>query len=185
MPNYIKIGITSDLERRLRELDNTSVPLPFECFYACIVKDKAFVEKQLHEAFADHRVRSTREFFELSPVRAASALKLAEVENITPGIDIVESKEDQVALDKARIRKPNFNFRLLDIPPGSELTFIYDEKIKAIVIDDRHIKVGEDITTVSITAVKLTNSRVPLNGTLYWLFEGETLSDRRIRLESE
>jgi len=185
MPNYIKIGITSDLERRMRELDNTSVPLPFECFYACTVKDMTFVEKQLHEAFADHRVRSTREFFELSPIRAASALKLAEIENITPSVDIVESKEDQVALDKARARRPNFNFNSLNISIGSELTFIYDEKIKATVIDDRHIKIGEEVTTVSTAAIKLTNSKVPLQGTIYWLFEGETLNDRRNRLESE
>lgn len=186
MPNYIKIGITADLERRMRELDNTSVPLPFECFYACTVKDMAFVEKQLHEAFADHRVRPTREFFELSPVRAASALKLVEIENVTPGVDIVESKEDQVALDKARDRRPNFNFRLLDIPPGSELTFIYDEKIKVTVIDERHIKLGEDITTVSKAAEKfMPEARAPLQGTIYWLFEGETINDRRTRLESD
>ena len=183
MPEYIKIGITTDLERRIRELDNTSVPLPFECFYACVVKDKEFVEKQLHETFADHRVRINREFFELSPIRAAAALKLAELEDVTPNIDVVESKDDQHALDKARARKPNFNFSLLDIPIGSELIFVHDEKIKATVVDDKHIKLDEDITTTSAAAIKLTNSRKPLRGTLYWLFEGESLNDRRNRLE--
>lgn len=185
MPGYIKIGITTNLEHRMRDLDNTSVPLPFECFYACTVKDMGFVEKQLHEAFADHRVRTNREFFELSPIRAAAALKLVEVENVTLGADVVESKEDQQALDKARNRRPNFNFRLLDIPLGSELTFIHDKSTKAEVIDERHIKLGGDITTVSTAAVNLTNSRIPLQGTLYWLFEGETLDERRTRLESE
>ena len=185
MPGYIKIGITTDLERRMQELDNTSIPLPFECFYACTVKDMGFVEKQLHNAFADHRVRINREFFELSPIRAAAALKLVELENITPNIDIVESKDDQKALDKARSRRPNFNFEMLHIPVGSELIFIHDENIKATVVDNRHIKFGENITTVSLVAAKLTNARIPLQGTLYWLFEGETLNDRRTRLESE
>jgi len=185
MPGYIKIGLTTDLERRIRELDNTSMPLPFECFYACSVKDARFVEKQLHEAFADHRVRSSREFFKLSPIRAEAALKLAEVKNVTPGTDFVESAEDQKALDKARSRRPAFNFKMLDIPVGSELTFVYDESIKATVIDHRNIKLGEEVTTTSASAFKLTNSKVPLQGTLYWLFEGETLVDRRSRLESE
>lgn len=58
MPGYVKIGRTNDLERRIREMDNTSVPLPFECFYACTVRDVQFAERQLHDAFLDHRVRA-------------------------------------------------------------------------------------------------------------------------------
>ena len=34
MPDLIKVGITEDLERRMKELDKTGIPLPFECFYA-------------------------------------------------------------------------------------------------------------------------------------------------------
>lgn len=185
MPGYIKIGKTTDLERRMKELDNTSAPLPFECFYACVVKDMGFVEKQLHEAFSHNRVRSNREFFELSPVQAAAALKLVELENVTPGIDIIESKEDQAALDKARSRRSNFKFSLLNVPIGSELSFISDEKIKAVVVDDRHIKVNEKVTSTSRSAAELTNSKSQLRGSLYWLYEGETLDDRRRRIETE
>ncbi|EKD33224.1 MAG: hypothetical protein ACD_76C00068G0021 [uncultured bacterium] len=43
MPGYVKIGRTTNLEQRIRSLDTTSVPLPFECFYACTVKDAVFV----------------------------------------------------------------------------------------------------------------------------------------------
>jgi hypothetical protein len=191
MPGYVKIGVTTDLERRIKELDNTSVPLPFECFYACIVKDMGFVEKQLHEAFANHRIRDSREFFKMSPIQAMAALKLAELKDITPDKDIVESEDDQIALDRARSRKPNFNFKLLGIPTGSVLVFTPgrfpkpEEEIKAIVVDDSHIKLGEEITTVSAAAMKLTNARTPLQGTLYWTFEGESLDDRRNRIESE
>jgi len=31
MPDTIKVGITDNLNRRVRELDNTSTPLLFEC----------------------------------------------------------------------------------------------------------------------------------------------------------
>ena len=46
MPDTIKIGITDNLERRVRELDNTSVALPFECYYAVEVKDASKIEKK-------------------------------------------------------------------------------------------------------------------------------------------
>ena len=78
MPDIIKIGITDNLSRRLRDLDNTSTPLPFECFYAVEVKDTHSIEKLLHEAFDDKRVRQNREFFNCTPEQAKSALKIAE-----------------------------------------------------------------------------------------------------------
>jgi hypothetical protein len=115
MPGYVKIGRTNNLEQRIRSLDTTGLPLPFECFYACTVKDSLFVEKQLHDAFADHRVRSSREFFEISPERAVSALKLAQIDNITPKKDYVETQEDQQALNQARKRRAVFNFNMVNI----------------------------------------------------------------------
>ena len=34
MSGIVKIGITDNLNRRVKELDVTSTPLPFECYYA-------------------------------------------------------------------------------------------------------------------------------------------------------
>ena len=40
MPGLVKIGLTgTSLEQRIRELDTTSVPLPFKCYYAAEVGD--------------------------------------------------------------------------------------------------------------------------------------------------
>ena len=36
---YIKIGITSNLSSRLKQLDNTSMPLPYECYFAVEVEN--------------------------------------------------------------------------------------------------------------------------------------------------
>ena len=102
MPGYVKIGRTNNLEQRIRSLDTTSVPLPFECFYACTVEDAEFVERQLIEAFLDQRVRSNREFFEIAPERAVAVLKLIEIGNVTPKKDFVESQEDQQARGRRR-----------------------------------------------------------------------------------
>lgn len=76
MPGYVKVGKTDSIERRLRDLDWTNLPLPFECFYAARVADATFVEGQLHEAFGDNRVRARREFFRISPERVVAALRL-------------------------------------------------------------------------------------------------------------
>ena len=49
MPDTIKIAITDNLERRIRDRDNTSMPLPFECYYAVEVEDASKIEKKIHE----------------------------------------------------------------------------------------------------------------------------------------
>lgn len=184
MPGYVKIGRTTDLEQRIRSLDTTSVPLPFECFYACTVKDSDYVEKQLHDAFLDHRIRSSREFFEISPERVVSVLKLAEIENVTPGRDFVDSKEDQQALNQARTRRAVFNFKMVDIPAGAELQYINDENIKAKVIDNKWIEINGEITSLSAAAQKLLGYTYQVQGTIYWMYNGETLDERRRRMEN-
>lgn len=187
MPGYVKIGKTSanNLEQRIRQLDTTGVPLPFECFYACTVKDAHFVERQLHDAFMDHRTRSSREFFEISPDRAVAALKLAEVRNVTPKKDFVESVEDQQALNQARTRRAVFNFNMVDIPVGSELSFINDENIKAKVVDNRSVEINGEIKSLSSAAQKLLRVDWPAQGPIYWMFQGETLDERRKRYENQ
>ncbi len=184
MPGYVKIGMTTNLEQRIRSLDTTGVPLPFECFYACTVKDCTFVERQLHDAFLDHRVRSSREFFEISPERAVAALKLAEIENITPKKDFVETQEDQQALNEARTRRAVFNFGLVNIPVGAELTFSRDDNQKVTVIDNRSVMFNGEITSLSASAQELLGYPYQVQGTVYWLYEGETLDERRKRFES-
>jgi len=185
MPGYIKIGRTKNLEKRIRSLDTTSVPLPFECFYACTVRDSEFAERQLHDAFLDHRVRSSREFFELSPDRVVSALKLAEIKNITPGHDYVESKEDQQALNQARTRRADFNFKMANIPVGAEICYVNDEEIKAKVVDNKLIELNGEVSSLSALAQKLLGYPYKVQGTIYWMYEGETLDERRRRLEAE
>lgn len=183
MPGYVKIGRTTNLEQRIRSLDTTSVPLPFECFYACTVKDAQFAERQLHDTFLDHRVRSSREFFEIAPERAVAALKLAEIENVTPGRDFVETTEDQQALNQARKKRSIFNFAMVDIPVGSELVFSRDENIKAKVVDNRLIEFNGELNSLSGAAQKILGYSLSVQGPAYWMFEGETLDERRRRME--
>lgn len=187
MPGYVKIGKTStSLEQRIRELSSsTSIPLPFTCFYACTVKDSAFVEHQLHDAFDDSRINPKREFFQIAPERVVSALKLAEIEDITPKKDFVETKEDQEALHQARARRSAFKFSMVDIPVGAELIFSRDENKKAKVIDDHSVEFDGEITSLSTSAQKILGYDYGVAGTDYWMYDDETLDERRKRLDNQ
>ena len=104
MPEVIKIGVTDNLEQRIKQLDNTSVPLPFECYYAVEVSDAASIEKKMHQGLSENRIRQNREFFNVAPESAKSLLEIAEVmggKNVTPPFDIVENVQDQQALNHA------------------------------------------------------------------------------------
>jgi hypothetical protein len=183
MPGYVKIGKTTDLERRVRELDNTSVPLPFECFYACTVKDMKFVETQLHDAFMDHRVRSSREFFEIAPERAVAVLRLAELENVTPERDYVETPEDQTALNEARQRRrAKFRFATVGIPVGAVLQFTRDQSVTATVAEENNVVYNSEVMSLSLSAQKALSVNYGVAGTQFWTYEGETLDERRRRL---
>lgn len=65
MPGLVKIGRTSNaVDDRLTDLSaSTSVPLPFECYFAAEVRQAAALERKLHELFSEYRVNPKREFF--------------------------------------------------------------------------------------------------------------------------
>ena len=118
MPDTIKVGITENLDRRIRELDNTSTPLPFECYYAVEVENASVIEKKIHEGLDDKRIRQNREFFNASPEQAKAILEIAEVmggKNVTPTEDIVETPQDKQALDTARKKRSKFNFGMVNL----------------------------------------------------------------------
>jgi T5orf172 domain len=111
MPGLVKIGITSgDVSERIKQLDNTSIPLPFECFYAAEVTDAAKAEKAIHTAFGDHRVRPSREFFKLSPDKPKAILELLCLKVVTPGSELFTEPGDKEAVGEAKKRRAIFSF---------------------------------------------------------------------------
>lgn len=189
MPGYVKVGKTStSVEQRMKELDTSGVPIPFECFHASRVSDASRTERLLHDAFLNERVRDRREFFRIDPERVTSALLLAEIEDVTPREDVVEDADDQAALNKARTARSVYNFRLVDVPQGAVLTFSKDSSITATVVDEKRIEFEDKVMSMSAAALKIVQRMgynwQKIGGPSYWEFEGETLSARRARLES-
>ena len=185
MPDIIKIGITDNLSRRLRDLDNTSTPLPFECFYALEVEDAQSIEKLLHEAFDDKRVRQNREFFNCTPEQAKSALKIAEKmggRDVTPKEVVVETEQDRQALDSAKKKKGRVDyFGVLGINDGEILTFSKDQTITCEVKENGQVLFRDEITSLSGSALIIVSEMgynwQQVRGAGYWCYKGTTLLD--------
>jgi len=190
MPGYVKVGkTTTSIEDRMKSLDTTGVPLPFECFYAAKVADVDSAEKLLHDAFGDQRVRAKREFFEIDPARVASALKLAELEDVTPRDDVVETPDDKRALDTARDKRGMFNMEMIGISPGETLVFSKGEDFTCTVLDKHEVEFeGErmSLTKSALIIIKrLEYTWDHIAGPQYWMYKDETLYRRKKRLEEE
>ena len=180
--NYVKIGRTTNLEQRLKQLDNTSVPLPFRCVFAIEVDDANSVERLVHQTFADVRVRSTREFFEIDPQRVISALMLTNGRDVTPKKDIAEDDEGIEALERKVSKRRVYKFSDAHVNPGDILTYAKDDSISATVVSENKIEFEGETLSLSKAALKLLHREgytwKQANGWVYWMKDGETLSER-------
>ena len=192
MPDLIKVGITEDLERRMKELDKTGIPLPFECFYAVEIDESLApkIEKKIHEGFDDKRIRQNREFFSATPEQAKSILEIAEImggKDVTPKEDIVETPQDKQALENAKKQRSRFNFQMIDLQPGTILKFRKDETITCEVYDNTKIKFRDKITSLSNAAEIILREMgydwSAYQGPRWWMFEGKNLRDIRREIE--
>jgi len=191
MDGLVKIGRTSNsVEQRIKELDNTSVPLPLQCFYAGEVEDSAFVEAHLHQAFSDKRVRGNREFFRIDPNQVKAAIQIAKPMDVTPRVDVVVDASDVQALKKAAAneeRRSRLRFTELGIPVGAVLTFTKDPAYTCTVVSDGKVSFESEVLSPSAAALrvvrKLGYQWAAVSGSDYWMYEDETLTALRLRLE--
>ena len=180
--SYVKIGRTVDLHSRLRQLDNTSVPLPFRCVFAVEVEDDVTVERLVHQAFADVRVRTSREFFEIDAQRIIAALKLTNGRDVTPRSDVAEDEEGIEALERTVAKRKSYNFSDAHVEVGDILTYSKDESIIARVVADKRIEFEGEVMSLSKAALILLHREgytwKQANGWAFWLKDGETLVER-------
>lgn len=190
MPGYIKIGRTeTSVSQRMSELDKTSVPLPFQCFYAARVDDFAKVERALHTAFGDTRVRASREFFQLDPYKAKVVLELIAIEDVTPVDDPTADPEGHEALERIVRKGSRFDLTQYGVPIGAVLQHAQDPQITCVVEDNQTVNYRGQSMSLSRAAGQANLDRggqsTSFAGPRFWVFEGETLSSRRARLEGD
>lgn len=185
MPGLVKIGMTTQLEveERMKQLYGTGVPVPFDCAFACQVKDASEVEKALHFAFGASRINPNREFFKIEPERVIAILKLLKVEDITSQVEqTIESDvspaDKQSAQNLKDSRRPRMDFHELGIPNGSVLVS-KDGLSEVTVIAEK--KVSFNGTTCSLTAATRKILGLPddyaIQPSPHWTFNGKTLKE--------
>jgi len=192
IPGLVKIGRTdTTIEQRMQELYKTGVPVPFECFHASVVTNAVDVEKRLHQAFSKYRVNKNREFFEIPPEDVAIILTMdgIELKDVTPKEDIVETQDDVVAMERLEQKTKRFNFKIYGIPVGATLVFDRDsEKICEVIEGSNVVYAGKELSlsAAALQALKeLGFDWKQARGPAHWMYEGETLTSRRERMESE
>ncbi|MCL1892076.1 MAG: GIY-YIG nuclease family protein [Alphaproteobacteria bacterium] len=191
MSGIIKIGITTDLEQRMKTLDTTGVPMPFRCHYAVEVDGYEKKEKHIHDGFSDHRIRPNREFFKLSPERAVSILKMLDGREIVSNNAMIGETgeiEENEKIEK-EIRRDKFTFSSADVPIGAEIIFTRDETKKCVVASDQQVEYEGRRYSISPIALRFLKEAgynwKSAQGAAFFTYEGELLADRRDRVETE
>ena len=128
MPDIVKIGQTTDLTNRMKQLNNTSVPGELNCYYAAEVDDYKEVERQIHRIFGDKAIG--KEFPRVEPDRVALVLQLAKGTEVTPTATSAGDSDPSPVPSR-------FSFRAVGIPPDKELVFTRDEEITCYVASDK------------------------------------------------
>ena len=174
MPGLVKIGMTTRdyIDARMKELYTTGVPVPFECYFACVVnqKDCVDIEKALHKAFAPQRVNDNREFFKIHPEQAKAILDLFHHKDITD--------DDKAASTKAQKHRPALNFYEMGLQKGDVLTWKDDSSISVTIISDRKVRYKGEETSISALSAQLKGYKIKyIQPTPHWLYKDRLLSD--------
>ncbi len=185
MPGLVKIGKTTQLEveERMKQLYSTGVPIPFDCAFACKVKDASEVEKALHLAFGMTRLNPNREFFKLEPERVIAVLKLLKVDDITAEFEQtiesdLPSADKQSALAVKRSMRPPMNFHELGIATGSVLV-AKDGGKQAIVVAEKKVEFEGEVSSLTAATRKLLAlpEDYAIQPSPHWTFNGKTIKE--------
>lgn len=192
MPGIVKIGITEGkIEDRIKNLDNTSLPLPFR-FYFAIESDRyKDIGKFAHNAFADYRIRENREFFKVDPERVVAALRISGSMEIKIGNEMIDEKGETLPenFERTAMSKKRYSFRSVGIPIGSKLSFTRDESKECTVVNDTSVEYEGSVYSLSRLAFRLMtemgyNWRT-VQGPAFFEYNGKTLAQIKKEHDAE
>ncbi len=185
MPGLVKIGKTTQLEveERMKQLYGTGVPVPFDCAFACKVKDASEVEKALHFAFGNGRINPNREFFKIEAERVIAVLKLLKVDDITVQFEQqleadVEAVDKQSAENLKNSKRPRMNFYEIGIPNGSIL-ISKDGQTQVTVVEEKKVNFNGTVCSLTAATRKVLGlpDDYPLQPSPHWTFNGKTVKE--------
>lgn len=185
MPGLVKIGMTTqeDIDKRMRELYTTGVPVPFECQFACRVKkgDCGKIEKALHTAFAPQRINANREFFRIQVEQAKAILELFHhvdvTEDVAVEIDNDLTEDDRAATKKAQVHRPALNFFQMGLRKGDVLNWKENPDVTISVYTDRTVMYNGKEMAISAVTRDLKGSKWYVAPGAYWTYKDRLLSE--------
>ena len=168
--NWVKIGKTENLDRRLVELSQaTGIPLPFE-IYAVLETAKYnqaehLIHKLIGKLAPDLRINPKREFFNIEPEDAVSIMQ--EIAGLIDDAKILYYNNTQSTAQKTkkmqnikRIMSPVKTFYSLGLKNGDEIEFIPNNQYKAIINSNRTVVFENQeyfLTTLATLLLKREN----------------------------
>ena len=205
---WVKIGRTDNIKERLESLSTPSnIPFSFRAYATYQVDDDEKVEDGIHKIIdtidPELRAREQRkkgkyrkkEFFTMLPEDAYAVFEqLARLRGDLDRLEKIISSEEERAeeeieeklVEKARrVRRRNFTFKELNIPVNEELAFFYDPEKKCKVIDEGNKVEFEGATRTLSELANILMGTTGSDGPSYFTYEGETVKERRIRIDQE
>lgn len=202
-PEYVKIGYTEDIEKRLIRLNKSEcTPFAFRV-YATYEVESRLSDKKVHEIIdkLSPELRSVdnyggkkrvREFYAMSAEDAYEILEaIAEINGRTDKLKKMklskEEKEDEEKADEIETeiqdKAENFSFTKCQIPIGATLEYINDSSITCTVVSDRKVQYNNKEMYLTGLAKILLGKRIGICGPRYFTYKGERLDEIRHRLK--
>ncbi len=168
MPNICKVGITNNIEQRLKSLNRTSIPTRFQVYEKFEIENAEVLEQEIFQHFAKKRINRKREFFQEHPER------------------ICDFIEDNKKIKKEEDKKISGKFKKLDIREGEILRFKEGDEIYPNIIakvgSGNSIIYKEKETSLSKSAQIILKEKFNKNwkavqGTIFWTHKGKTIRE--------
>ena len=199
-PAYVKIGYAKNIEERLNQLNRSeTIPFAFRVYatYEVVTPLSDLVLHRLIDGLnPDLRAietfdgkKRTKEFYEMTAEDAYNILSCiarisgteSRLRKMKPEGHEVEDIRIAQEADTSYRRGP-FTFSSIGINPGEVISFVSNPSITATVVDDKHIRISDTVTSLSGGAKEILGKKA-LQGPLYWTYKGKVLND--IRMEKE
>ena len=198
----VKIGRSKrPVDVRSKELDNTSMPTPYEIFATIETTMYNEVEKLVHDiidGLTDLRIRKNREFFNVSPQKALAIFRsIAPVVIDAKLVEYADNKPIKQAVKKTgkktppaprtERRRPRFKFSMIGVKVGETVTFV-PSGIQVKVASDATVEYKGRIYKLAPFVRKHMPKRQRNNsgayqGAKYFTYKGKILDDLRTERE--
>ena len=171
MPEICKIGITDNIEKRLKDLNKTGIPTRFQLYEKFELENTDILEQKILQHFAKQRINRKREFLQVHPERICDF--------ITDNKNVKPEKEQDVRgiLAKLGIKKGE----ILKFKEGDE---IYNNITARVVepnsvrpIDYKNRQLSLSVAAKDILEKRFDKKWKAVQGTIFWTYKRKTIRE--------